>query len=140
MKSSIKFLAITALFVTFTFAINAQRGGGESLAPEKMAEKQTAQMVKELGINDMQTSQITSINLAYAKEMQEAHKANKDNRDAMKEISSAIQSRKNAEMKLVLTEAQFKTYGEVHPRDRKGGKGQKGGKCEKGGKGGCKSK
>ena len=135
MKSSIKFLAIIALVLTCTFAANAQRGGGKSIDPTEMAEKETAQMVEKLSLNEKQTAQISAINLDYAKEMHEAHEANKDDRDGLKEISTSIQTRKSAELKYVLTEAQFKTYEEMQLKGGKGREGE-GGKGGRGGKGG----
>ena len=129
MKSPIKFLAIIALFFTVSFAANAQRGG-ESHDPEQMAEKETSRIVEKLSLDESQSAKAKEINLTYAKLMLDARDENKDNREAMKKIEQAINSEKSAEMKLVLTEAQFKTYEEMQAQKgkEKGGKGGKGGK------------
>lgn len=130
MKSSIKFLAIIALFFTFNFAANAQRGVGQQHDPKQMAERQTTQMVEQLTLDETQTAKVKEINLTYAKKMQEAREDNKDNREAMKEIGAAINLEKSTEMKQVLTEAQFKAYEEMQVKKGRG----------KGGKGGRRSK
>jgi len=129
MKSSIKFLAIIALFFTFNFAAHAQRGGGPSLNPEQMAEKETTRLVEELTLDEAQAAKVKEINLAYAKKMQEARDDNKGNRDAMKEIVASIHTEKSAEMKMILSEAQFKTFEEIQAKQagRKKGRGGKGG-------------
>lgn len=133
MKSSIKFLAIIALFFTFNFAANAQRGGGKQPDPAQMAERETTQMVEKLGLNDTQAVKVKEINLTYAKKMQEAMAGREENRDAMKEIGAAIQKEKSAEMKIVLLEKQFKAYEKMQAEqgDRmKGNGGKNGGKKE----------
>lgn len=130
MKSSIKFLAIIALFFTFNFAANAQRGVGQQHDPKQMAERQTTQMVEQLTLDETQTAKVKEINLTYAKKMQEAREDHKDNREAMKEIGAAINLEKSTEMKQVLTEAQFKAYEEMQVKKGRG----------KGGKGGRRSK
>ncbi len=132
MKSSIKFLAIIAMLFTFTFAANAQRGGGKSHDPEKMAEKETSRMVQKLALDETQTVKVEELNLTYAKKMQEAREANKDNRTAMKEMRAVINAEKSAEMKLVLTEIQFETYEKMQAKRRKGKR--KGGKASRGSK------
>lgn len=125
MKLSIKFLAIIALFLTFNLTANAQRGG-KSFNPEQMAEKQTTRMTEKLGLDETQTLKVQEINLVYAKKMQEAHESNKGNREAMKEIGTAIREEKNVEMQQVLTVEQFSAYEEMQAKqaDRKGKKGR----------------
>lgn len=126
MKSSIKFLAIVALFFSVNFTAFAQQRG-QPLDAEQMAEKQTTQMVEKLNLDEAQTSKVKAINLIYAKRMQEAHEDNKDNREAMKEVRTAINAEKSADLSLVLTDDQFKAYQELE-QDR----GQRGG-ARKGG-------
>lgn len=120
MKSSSRILAIIALFLTVSFTAFAQRGERKAPNPEKKAEKQTAQMVKALQLDEAQTSEVQAINLTYAKKMHEAMEGNKEAREAMKKIKDAINSEKNAEMKAVLNEEQYKSYQVLkkkhHPR------------------------
>ena len=125
MKSSSKFLAIIALFFTFTFAANAQQGGGKSLDPEKMAENETSRMVEKLNLDNDQIAKAEVLNFTYAKKIVEARENNKENRDAMREIGEAINSEKNAEMKLLLTEAQYKNYEQMQAEKGKGKRGEK---------------
>lgn len=130
MKSSIKFLAFIALFLTFNFAATAQRGGGGSADPAQMAEKETTQMVEKLALDNAQADKVKAINLTYAKKNQEARETYKDNRDAMKKIGTAIQKEKSGEMKMVLSEKQFKKYEEMEAEQdnrTKGDRGKRGG-------------
>lgn len=126
MKSSIKFLAVIALFFTVNFTAFAQQRG-EPLDPEQMAEKQTAQMVEKLDLDEAQASKVKEINLIYAKRMQEAHEDNRDNREAMKEIRTAIESEKSADLSLILTDDQLKAYQDMEQNRGKRGGARKGG-------------
>ena len=128
-----KFLAFIALFFTFTFAANAQRGDGQRLAPEDMAEKETTRMVEKLSLDQTQAAKIKEINLAYAKKMQEAREGNTGNRSAMQEIATAINNEKATELKTVLTAEQYKTYEQMEAGRAKG-KGKPGGGGKRGDK------
>ena len=123
MKLSMKILAIVALFFTSNFAANAQRGG-ESHDPEQMAERETSRMTEKLSLDEVQTAKVQELNLMYAKEMQEAREENKGDREHMKEMEAVINSEKSAEMKLILTEAQFKTYEEMQSKSGRGAGGK----------------
>ncbi|MEM1120248.1 MAG: DUF4890 domain-containing protein [Bacteroidota bacterium] len=129
MKSPIKFVVIIALFFAFTFSANAQRGDRPPRDPAQMAERQTTQMVEKLGLDEIQTVKVKEINLAYAKKMQEAHEDNEGNREALREIRTAINTEKSAELKLILTEEQFSAYEEMQAKRGKGKR--KGGKRER---------
>lgn len=129
MKASIKFLAMIALIFTFSFAANAQRGGDrERPMPEQMAERQTERMVEQLELNDTQAAQVEKINLAAAVKMQEARENSDGDREAMKEVRTAIRTEQTAALQSVLTEAQFQTYEEslAQGGKRKKGKGRRG--------------
>lgn len=112
----------------FSFTANAQRSerGKKNVDPTKMAERQTSQMVDKLSLDEVQTAKVKEINLAYAKKMHEAREDNKGNRDAMKEIVTAIESEKAAEMKTVLTGKQYRTF-EKMQTEQSNHKGRKGG-------------
>lgn len=125
MKSSVKFLAAVTLFFAFSFAAQAQRGG-QPLNPEQMAEKQTAQMVENLHLDQAQADRVKAINLNYATKLQEVRQENTGNREAMKELSTAIRSEQRAELQTVLTAEQFKTYEETQAQKASRG-GDKGG-------------
>lgn len=129
MKSPINFLVIVALFFAFTFTANAQRGDRQPHDPKQAAEKQTTRMVEKLSLNEIQTAQVKEINLTYAQKLQAAHENNKGNREAMKEISTAINTEKAAELKRVLTAEQFTAFEEMQPKRGKGKR--KGGKKER---------
>ena len=95
-----------------------------------MAERETTRLVEKLTLDETQTAKVQEINLTYAKKMQEAREDNKGNREAMKEIRTAIDAEKTAELKQVLTEAQFQTYEEMQSKRGKGrgGRGSRRGK------------
>lgn len=120
-----KFLAMVALFFTFSFAANAQRAG-KSIDPAQSAEKQTAHMVEQLSLDEIQAVKVKEINLTYAKKMKEAREDNKGNRNAMKEIMTAINTEKTAEIKQVLTDEQFQSFEEMVAKKRKGKRGKRG--------------
>ena len=128
MKSLSKFLAIATLFFVFSFSANAQRSerGRMNADPTEMAERQTTQMVEKLNLDEVQTAKVKKINLAYAQKMHEAREDNKGNRNAMKEIETAIKNEKAIEMKTVLTGKQYKTF-EKMQTEQNNRKRQKGG-------------
>lgn len=125
MKSLSMFLAIATLSFAFSFTANAQRGNRQPPNPEQMAERQTSQMVEKLNLDEVQTAKVKEINLTFAKKMHEVREENKDNRDAMKEIVTAVENEKAAEMKTVLTAKQYKTF-ENMQNEQTGRKGRKG--------------
>ena len=91
-----------------------------------MAEKETTQMVEKLNLDEVQTVKIKEINLTFAKKKQEAKDENKGNKEAIKIITEAINNEKNAEIKQVLTDEQFKTYEELQAKKTKGRGGKRG--------------
>ena len=125
MKLSINVLLFTALFLFMGFNADAQRRGGPPNA-EEMANKQTEHMTEELSLSTDQVAKVEAINLDYAKRIQAAREENAGNRSAMKEIMTAIENEKAAEMKTVLTEDQYKSFEEMQanqakPKGRRGG-------------------
>ena len=126
MKLSIKVLAVMALFFTFSFAANAQRGGGRSVDPEQMAEQQTTRMIEQLSLDEAQAAKVQAINLTYAEKIQAVRQDNRGNREAMKETLTAIQADKTAELKGILTAEQIESYEALEAKGRKRGRGQRG--------------
>ena len=128
MKLSFKFLILAALLFSFSFAATAQRGG-QSMDPTEIAAKETARLTEELNLTDIQVEKAKEISLTYAGKLQQAKQENKGNRDAMKTIQEAITSEKTAEMKMILTEDQFKAYEALIAKSttRKKGRGGRGG-------------
>lgn len=126
MKISMKYVLLAAtLFVVTTTSLLAQRGQGNR-NPEAMAERQTKYMVKELDLNDEQTTQVQEINLAFAKKLQEARKELKGDREAMQELRAELDTARDEELKAIFTEEQFATYQELKASRGKGKKGKKG--------------
>lgn len=120
MKSSIKVLAIIALFFSLIISAEAQENrkkrDRKSRDPEKRALRQTTRMVEKLKLDEEQTSQVKQINLTYAKKVKEARKVNDGNREAMKKSRSIIRTEKKAAFKAILTEAQFATLEEMQEK------------------------
>ena len=128
MKSSIKVFAAILFFFAVCTAVNAQRGGGQPPSPEDMAARQTDQMTKKLNLDEAQTAKVKEINLTYAKKMLETRENNRGDRQAMREAITPIQEEKNAELKTILTEEQYKSYEEMLAKrgGRRGGQGKRG--------------
>lgn len=124
MKSSIKILATLVLCFSFSLVVSAYKGTPPDKV-EKRAEKQTNRMIEKLNLNDAQAAKIGDINLFFAAKMVEARANSKGDRAAMKAIKTAIRTEKIAEMKLVLSTAQFESYQSMKPHGKKG-KGKKG--------------
>jgi len=108
MKSFSKIFIIIALFSAIGFTANAQPGHRPPPDPNKKAEEQTNHMKKTLQLNELQINKVEAINLNYANEIHKIHEANKAEREAMRKAHEDIDSKRNEELKAVLTETQYK--------------------------------
>lgn len=123
MKSFSKIFIIIALFSAIGFTANAQPGHRPPPDPNKKAEEQTNHMKKTLQLNELQINKVEAINLNYANEIHKIHEANKAEREAMRKAHEDIDSKRNEELKAVLTETQYISHLEMeakHRRERKG--------------------
>ncbi len=107
-------LAILSVFIiTSCNGSSSQNNQGHrppNMDPEKMSEMQTAQMVKELGLNDEQAAKVGEINLKFAKEMKEmmgepGSQQERPSREKMQEVMK----QRNDELKSILSDEQFET-------------------------------
>ncbi|WP_075591055.1 DUF4890 domain-containing protein [Labilibacter marinus] len=117
-----------AAFLVLSISVNAQgpqRGG----TPEEMAKKQTEKMKKDLSLSEDQVTKVSAINLKYAKKIDEVRNNASGDRAAMRESMQPIRKARNAEMKKVLSEDQYKTMVEkdkemMEKRRQGGGQGR----------------
>ena len=70
------------------------------------AEQRTEAMAKELGLNDEQAAKLRAMNDRYAEEMRTL-RPTEDERQAKREKMKDIQTRRDAELKTLLTEEQY---------------------------------
>ncbi|MFT4758771.1 MAG: hypothetical protein ACI9XO_001472 [Paraglaciecola sp.] len=127
MKLSIKFFAAFALLLVLNFTATAQRGG-KKMNADQMAERQTTHMVEKLNLDERQAAKVQELNLKYANKVLAAKKNNEGTREAMQPVRKAIETKKSAEMKLVLNAEQFEQYSKMQQKRGKGGKGKRGGR------------
>ncbi|MEZ0484253.1 hypothetical protein [Fibrella aquatica] len=76
--------------------------------PEQRADRQTAQMKKQLSLTAEQETSVKAINLKYAEMAQKMMTADR-NRDAMKQARDAMEG-KDGELKAVLSKEQYQQY------------------------------
>ena len=77
---------------------------------EFAVEKLTAEMITQFKLSDEQTTEVKAINLKYLKKFEDIRSQTNGDRSAMQSFRASIQQDKNSEMKLVLTESQYKKY------------------------------
>ncbi len=77
--------------------------------PEQRAERQTAQMKKQLSLTADQETNVAAINLKYAQQMQSVLETGGRNRTTMNQVRDMTSS-KDAELKKVFDENQYKQY------------------------------
>ncbi|HNW51334.1 MAG TPA: DUF4890 domain-containing protein [Prolixibacteraceae bacterium] len=112
----IYFLAVVLFLSAMTFAQPPQGGpGGRQFNPEEMVKRQTDEMVKDLGLDAKQTEKVSAINKKYADKMGEMFKNAQGggDHDAMRKKMETMRTEKDAELKAVLTAAQYTKYQEL---------------------------
>ena len=124
MKSNIMLAVLISAFVSVqSFAQDAptqdanradRRGGMASMTPEQRAERQTAQMKKQLTLTAEQETTITAINLKYAQQSQKMMASGERNPEAMKQAMDA----KDGELKAVLSKEQYQQYETMREEQR----------------------
>lgn len=92
---------------------------------EFAVEKLTAEMITQFKLSDEQTTEVKAINLKYLKKFEDIRSQTNGDRSAMQSFRASIQQDKNSEMKLVLTESQYKKY-ESMLVEINNGRGQRG--------------
>lgn len=110
---------VAALLCTTTKAQDATR---KTHSPGERAEKRTEQMTTELGLDADQAAKLEAMNKRYAEEMR-ALEPTEAERQAKREKMKDIQTRRDAELKVLLTEEQYAKMMELRQQkmdERKG--------------------
>lgn len=94
---------------SFTLAAQAQRGR-TNMSLEERAEKQTERMTKQLGLSDAQSAKVQELNLKYGEKIKEVRDNADGDREAMRANLETLQTERNAELKTLLTEAQYASH------------------------------
>lgn len=101
---TLKIVAIISFLAFISQSLSAQQKGKPS--PEKVAERQTKWMVKELSLTENQRVKVAAINLNYAKQIAEVRRTVTDNKARRQKVKSLNDS-KMLELKTVLTPEQY---------------------------------
>lgn len=116
MKMSKKAFQILCLGLTLFMAnaLQAQTEGKPMqrtpMTAEERAQKQTDRQKEELGLNDEQYEKALNINKGHAKKLETLREAGKEDREKMKADAKAIEDSREAELKAVFTDEQYKKY------------------------------
>ena len=86
--------------------------------PRLIAERQTEKMTTELGLTAEQTEQVGAINRRYAERGQQLRQQAGGDRRATMQAARTLQTERNAELKAVLTAAQFTQLEKMQARER----------------------
>lgn len=88
--------------------------------PEKMAQRETEWMKKDLSLTDKQIPVVDSLNLVFAKERHKAFESANGDFDQVRSSMEKINQDAEAKFKAVLTEEQFKLYVQKRSERRRG--------------------
>jgi hypothetical protein len=115
------FVIIATLLVGNMFALQPPSGDRPQRTPEERAKRETEWMKTDLTLTEKQIPLVDTINLKYAKKLNELRKQMEgQDREAMRPKMQELQTQKNEELKPVLTEDQMKKYIELLPQRRFG--------------------
>jgi len=108
---STTFLLVCLVVVTMAQAPQGRQG--RQFNPEDMAKRQTEQMTEDLNLNEQQVEKVSALNKKYAEKMRDAFQNTDGNREQMREKMQTQRTEKEAELKEILTDEQFKKYQEI---------------------------
>ena len=111
--------------MVFTACAQSPQGGRPNFTPEDMAKRQTEMIKQAAGLDDAATAKVDAINLKYAKEQATLREKTPD-REARREPQKALNDKRDAELKTVLTADQFakvQAANEEMRKNRQGGGG-----------------
>ena len=94
--------------------------------PEFIADKQTAEMTAQFKLTGDQTSRVKEINLTYFSKLKEIKQESMGDKSVARSKISLVQNQRNADMKLVLNEYQYKIFLSSYGEQRSGNKGKRG--------------
>jgi hypothetical protein len=109
LRQSFCIIAILMASVTFGYSQgnNPGQGRGKS-SPEDRAKRQTEMMKESLSLTAAQEPKVSSINLKYAKKMEDVRKI--ADTAVQRKTFQSLNKQKDGELKAVLTADQFKSY------------------------------
>ncbi|MCK9638598.1 MAG: DUF4890 domain-containing protein [Prolixibacteraceae bacterium] len=114
-----KILLVSSILwmMVFTACGQGPQGGRPNWTPEDMAKRQTEMIVKATGIDAATTAKVAAISLKYAKESAALREKYTD-REARREPMKAMNEKRDAELKTVLTAEQFTKFQEAQAEMR----------------------
>lgn len=84
-------------------------------------------IVKELNLNEKQTKDFKKVNEEFVEKMKKEREANKEDKGKAREAMAAAQKDRNAKIKKILTEEQYKKFEEMEKASREQRNGNKSG-------------
>lgn len=139
-KSTFLFVAFILLMTSCSSTKNTQNTeiltqGGD---PELMADQETIALISPLNLSDEQIPRVKKINLNYINKTQELRQLAEGDKNIMKSLKETLNKEKNSEMRLILTENQYKKYlgMQTGNQKRQGGRSGKRGGGGRGRRGG----
>lgn len=113
MKAKFLMFMVSAMLISFSACSQPPQGQGPqgNYTPEDMAKRQTEMIKEATGIDDAITKKVHEVNLKYANQTAELRKKY-SSREEMREPMMKMREQRDAELKTLLTEEQFKKYKE----------------------------
>jgi len=117
----LKTLGVIAVFTLLSNTAEAQndkreRKGHlkkEEFNPDKMAERQTERLSKELSLNEATKVKVAGINKEYSIKMAEIAKVERERREKEREKIKSIQNERENKLKNVLSKEEFAQYEKI---------------------------
>jgi Spy/CpxP family protein refolding chaperone len=126
MRKRLFLLSSLVWMMIFTACGQAPQGGRPNWTPEQMAKRQTDMIKEAASTDDATTAKVDAINLKYAKEMATLREKTTD-REAMREPMKELRSKRDEELKAVLTADQWAKVQAAQEEMRKNMQGGGGG-------------
>lgn len=115
MKKVIGLFLVVLMSTVSVFAQNNKREG--RMDPEKRIDM----MVKELKLDDKQAAEFRKVQKDFMDEMKKVRDGSENDRDKMREKMKTMRSERDAKVKKILTEEQYKLYQEKQNQPRRDG-------------------
>jgi protein CpxP len=117
----LKTLGVIAVFTILSSTVEAQndkreRKGHfkkEEFNPDKMAERQTERLSKELSLNEATKAKVAGINKEYSVKMAEIAKIERERREKEREKIKSIHNERENKLKNVLSKEEFAQYEKI---------------------------
>ena len=123
MKKVIGLFLVILISTATVFAQGGNRQGKEG-DPSKRSEK----MIEDLKLDDKQAAEFRKVEADFREQMKKERESVKEDREKMREKMIAMRTEKDAQIKKILTDEQYKQYQENQTKadsSRKKGQGRK---------------